>query len=102
MDIETRLAGDLLEAHPLDAARASERLPARDVAALIGKMETAICEGILQHMAPPLAGAVLAELRLEKAAEILEKLPVEMAALSLRSMDSSLRTFDTDGIASGE
>jgi magnesium transporter len=91
MDIETRLAGDLLEAHPIDAAQASERLPARDVAALIGKMETKVSGGILQHMAPPLAGAVLSELGLEKASEILERLPVEMAALSLRSMDSSLR-----------
>jgi magnesium transporter len=42
-------------------------------------------------MAPPLAGAVLSELRLEKASEILEWLPVETAALSLRSMDRTLR-----------
>jgi len=91
MDIETRLAGDLLEAHPLDAAQASERLPARDVAALIEKAETTVSGGILQHMAPPLAGAILSELPLEKASEIFERLPVEMAALSLRSMDPSLR-----------
>jgi magnesium transporter len=91
MDIETRLAGDLLEAHPIDAAQAFERLPARDVAALIGKVETKTGGGILQRMAPPLAGAVLSELGLEKACEILERLPAEMAALSLRGMDPSLR-----------
>jgi magnesium transporter len=91
MDIETRLAGDLLEAHPIDAAHALERLPARDVAALIEKMETKVSGGILQRMAPPLAGAVLSELGLEKAPEMLERLPLEMAALSLRSMDPSLR-----------
>ena len=91
MDIETRLAGDLLEAHPIDAAHALERLPARDVAALIEKMETKVSGGILQRMAPPLAGAVLSELGLGKASEILERLPLEMAALSLRSMDPSLR-----------
>jgi magnesium transporter len=91
MDIEARLAGDLLEAHPIDAAKTLERLPARAVAALIEKMETKVSGGILQHMAPPLAGAVLSELGLEKAFEILERLPVEMAALSLRRMDPSLR-----------
>jgi magnesium transporter len=91
MDIETRLAGDLLEAHPLDAAQVFERLPAQDVAALIGNAETRVSEGVLQRMAPPLAGAVLSELHVEKASEILERLPVEMAALSLRSMDTSLR-----------
>lgn len=91
MDIETRLAGDLLEAHPIDAAHALERLPAREVAALIEKMETKVSVGILQRMTPPLAGAVLSKLGLEKASEILERLPVEMAGLSLRSMDPSLR-----------
>ena len=91
MDIETRLAGDLLEAHPIDAAQAFERLPARDVAALLEKMETKVSGGILQRMAPPLVGAILSEPGLEKASEILERLPVEMAALSLRSMDPSLR-----------
>lgn len=91
MDIETRLAGDLLEAHPIDAAQALERLPARDVVALIEDTETKVGGGILQRMAPPLAGAVLSELRLEKASEILEWLPVETAALALRSIDPSLR-----------
>ncbi len=91
MDIETRLAGDLLEAHPIEAAQALERLPARDVAALIEDTETKVSGGILQRMAPPLAGAVLSELRPEKASEILEWLPVETAALSLRRMDRSLR-----------
>jgi magnesium transporter len=91
VDIEVRLAGDLLEAHPVDAAQAFERLPARDVAELIEKFETRVSGGILQRMAPTLAGAVLSELDAKKASEILETLPMEMAALSLRSMDASLR-----------
>jgi len=91
MDIETRLAGGLLEAHPVDAARVFERLPARDVAALIEKTGAKLSGGILQRMAPSLAGAVLSELGAEKASEILEGMPVETAALSLRNMDPSLR-----------
>ena len=91
MDIENRLAGDLLEAHPIDAAHVLERLPARDVAAFIEKMETKVSVGILQRMTPPVVGAVLSKLGLQKASAILERLPVEIAALSLRSMDASLR-----------
>jgi magnesium transporter len=91
VEIESKLAGDLLEAHPIDAARALERLPARDVGLLIRRMKTEAGEGVLQRMPPALVGEVLAELGVEIASEILEKLPAEMAALSLRSMDPSLR-----------
>ena len=91
MDIETRIAGDLLRTHPIDAARTLERLPAGEVAALVQKVESEISGGILQHMAPALVGGILLELGAEKATEIVEKLPVEMAALSLRGMDPSLR-----------
>jgi magnesium transporter len=91
MDIEARIAGDLLRAHPIDAAQALERLPAREVAALVQKMESETSGGILQRMAPTLVGGILLELGEEKATEIIEKLPVEMAALSLRSMDPSFR-----------
>jgi magnesium transporter len=91
MDIETALAGNLLEAHPLDAAQALERLPARDVGLLLGKMSAEVSGGILQRMPPPLVGMVLSELGLEKASELLERLPMEMAALSLRGLDPSLR-----------
>jgi magnesium transporter len=91
MDIETRIAGDLLRAHPIDAAQALERLPAREVGALLEKVETEIGGGILRRMTPLLAGAVLSELDAEKAPEIVARLPVEVAALSLRVMDPSLR-----------
>jgi magnesium transporter len=91
MDIETTLAANLLEAHPIDAAQALERLPARDVGSLIKKMKAEVSGGILQRMPPPLVGMILSELSLEKASEILERLPVEMAALSLRGLDASLR-----------
>lgn len=91
MDIETRLASDLLTAHPTDAAQAFERLPARDVAAMIEKVEAQLGAGILQRMAPPSTVAVLSELGPEKASRLVERLPLEMAALSLRSMDPSLR-----------
>jgi magnesium transporter len=91
MDIETRIAGDLLRAHPIDAAQALEQLPAREVAALLQKLESEIAGGILQRMAPALVGGILLELGEEKATEIVERLPVEMAALSLRSMEPSVR-----------
>jgi magnesium transporter len=91
VDIETRLAGDLLAAHPTDVAHAFERLPTRDVAELIERADTQVSAGILQRMAPPLAGAVLSELGPEKASGLLEELPLETAALSLRSLDSSPR-----------
>jgi magnesium transporter len=90
MDVEARLAEQVLGAHPIDAAQAFERLPARDVAALLSKVEAKTSVGILQHMAPFLAGAVLSELGHDKIPEILEGLPLELAALCLRHMDPSL------------
>jgi Mg/Co/Ni transporter MgtE len=75
VDIETRLASDLLEAHPIDAARVLERLPAREVGALIRKISSEIGGGILHRMPP---------------SSVSEVLSVEIAALSLRGLAPSL------------
>jgi magnesium transporter len=91
MDIEARIAGDLLRAHPIDAAQTLERIPAREVAALIENVKDDESAEALQRMAPTLVGEILVELSREKAIEIVGRLPVEIAALSLRRMDPSLR-----------
>jgi magnesium transporter len=91
MDVEGRLASDLLDAHPIDAARALEKLPAREVAALVAKLEEKPCAGMLQCMLPSSAAAVLSELDRGKAAGILDHLPVEVAALCLRRTDPPAR-----------
>lgn len=89
MDIETRLAEDLLEAHPVDAAQLVERLPALDVAGLLEKVETNVSAGVLQRMEPPLAAAVLAKLGAEKASAILAGMPLEVATLCLRKLEAT-------------
>jgi magnesium transporter len=91
MDVESRLAGDLLDAHPIDAAQALEKLPAREVAALLAQLEEKSCDGMLQCMLPAKAAAVLSELDRGKAAAVLDRLPVETAALCLRRIDPPAR-----------
>jgi magnesium transporter len=91
MDLETRLASELVEAHPIDAAQAFERLRPRDVAALLEGLKVSSGAHVLQRMAPTSAAPVLSELDRGRASEILESLPAELGALCLRSMDPSVR-----------
>ncbi len=91
MDLETSLASDLVTAHPIEAARTFERLPARDVAALLEGLELDPGVRALQHMAPYSAMAVVAELDETKASAFLEKLPIGTAALLLRQVQASQR-----------
>jgi magnesium transporter len=91
MDVETQLASDLLDAHPIEAAQAFERLRPRDVALLLQKLEVKAGADVLQRMAPQRAAAVLSELEVSKASETVSRLPVEIAGLCLRGMATSLR-----------
>lgn len=91
MNLETRLATDLVAAHPLEAARVFERLRARDVAALLERLEIEPGARALRQMALHSAAAVVAELSQGWASEILERLPTEFAALLLRSVDAAAR-----------
>ncbi len=91
MDLETRLAEDLVTDHPLEAARAFERLPARDVAALLEGIEAERAARTLQQMASTAGAALLAELPPAKASELLARLPTESAVLLLRILEASVR-----------
>jgi Mg/Co/Ni transporter MgtE len=91
MDLKTRLATDLVAAHPLEAAQAFERLPARDVAALLERLEIEPGARALQQMALYSAAAVATELPEARASEVVERLPTEFAALLLRSVDAAAR-----------
>jgi magnesium transporter len=91
MDLETTLACDLLAAHPIDAARAFERLPARDVASLLEALGDGAGVRALQHMATASAAAVVAELPEARAGELFERMPAETAALLLRQTEVSAR-----------
>jgi magnesium transporter len=91
MDLKTRLATDLVADHPLEAAQAIERLPTRDVAALLERVEIEAGARALQQMALYAAAAVVTELPEARASEVVGQLPTEFAALLLRSVDPAVR-----------
>ena len=91
MDLKTRLATDLLAAHPLDAAQALERLPPRDVAVFLAGLESELGARALQQMALYSAAAVVSELSEARASEVIGRLPTEIATLLLRSLDECVR-----------
>ncbi len=91
MDLKTRLASDLAVDHPLEAAQALERLPARDVAALLDGLEIEPATLLIQQMALHSAAAVLFELPEARGSEIVGRLPTELAARLLRSLDGTVR-----------
>ena len=91
MDLKTRLASDLVAAHPLEAAQVLERLPTRDVAALLARLEFELGARALQQMALYRGTAVLSELPEATASEVVGRLPMEIAALLLRSLDAAAR-----------
>lgn len=91
MDLTTRLATDLVTAHPLEAAQALERIPARHVTALFAGLAAEPAARVLQQMAVYSATAVLSELPQARASEIVERLPTEFAALLLRSVEPAVR-----------
>jgi len=91
MDLEATLASDLLEGHPVEAARAFERLPAGEVAVLLGELEVGPVAGALRHMSTYSAAAVLAEVEPSLAAELCTRLQAEIAALILRRVEPSVR-----------
>jgi magnesium transporter len=91
MDLKNRLATDLVTAHPLDAAQALERLPARDVAALLAGLAVEPGARALQQMALYPAAVVLSELPEARASELVGRLPTEFAAVLLRSVDAAVR-----------
>lgn len=100
MELEARLAGNLLAAHPIDAAQAFERLPAREVADLLREMEPGPSARALQHMTRHAASAVVSELDDATRLLLFERLDTGLAALLLRHMEGSSGQRLLDGLSS--
>jgi magnesium transporter len=89
---ELELCSAFIEAHPDDAARAIERLPADLAAALMEAMPPAAIARALAMMAPTVAADCLARLRPRAAAAVLGGLPIDRASLLLRQIEDARTT----------
>jgi magnesium transporter len=76
-----------IHAHPHDAARAIERLPIAQVAALVGAMPAETAAELLSVMAPNVAGECLARTPAHQAAAALTAVRIDRAAILLRHLD---------------
>lgn len=91
MDLDTLLANGLVTAHPLEAAQALERIPARDAAALLEELEVEASAGVLQRMNSHSAAGVVTALADANTCEIFERLSTPTAALVLRHVNAAVR-----------
>ena len=80
-----------MRAHPEDAARALESLPAADVVALMQELPARITAGVLQLVRPSLAAAVLHGVDRNRGSALLAMLDTTMAARVLRQVSEERR-----------
>ena len=92
MKLYKELAGGLLAAHPLDAARALESLPEDETLVVLAEAPAAHAAETLRCMAPDRAAWVLANLDRDRAVALVEHLGSDLAANILRRTEESART----------
>lgn len=80
-----------MRAHPEDAARVLESLPAADVVALMQELPARITARVLQHVRPSLAAAVLHGVDRNRGSALLAMLETSMAARVLRQVTEERR-----------
>ncbi|MGH0031030.1 MAG: magnesium transporter MgtE N-terminal domain-containing protein [Myxococcota bacterium] len=91
MAIENELARRVLAAHPAEAARVLEALPASASADLFAGGDAEAAAACLGAMLAPRAAEVLNELPLERAAEVLAPLTLDATAALLRRLGDERR-----------
>lgn len=91
MSSDGDLSFSYLEAHPRDAARVLERLPAVDSAAFLGGTPARLAAPVLQHMLPLHAAGCLAQLDDDIAAGILHALGAQPAVAVIRHLPEPRR-----------
>lgn len=100
MKPDNRYTLSYIRAHPAEAARSLERLPAEAGGALFEALDAEVTAPLLACMSPPAAAACLARMAPARAADLLQRLRAAAAALILSAMPSEpagelLRRFST-------
>jgi len=93
MSLQSRMAEELIRAHPERAAAVLEGLPVEAAGALLARQEGALAGAVLAAMAPHAAGALLGALPPKRAAECLEALELDVAARLLRRAPGRAETL---------
>lgn len=89
--LSSRLARELIHAHPAPAAAALDRLPAADAAAVLEDVAPRRAAGVLARMSPHTATELLEQIGIEAAAALLEELDQEVAARLTRRLTEKRR-----------
>lgn len=87
----TQLTLAFLQAHPADAARILERLPARDSAALLGSLPVRLTAPVIRYMLPYSASLCIALLDENTAAGLIQNLGPQSGAAVLRDLPAVQR-----------
>jgi len=87
-----------LDAHPFDAARVLEALPAAEAAALFGRLPPRLGGPVLAAMLPPTAARVLGSLDNDQAMALLASIGVQPAVAVLRHVQDPRRARLIDGL----
>jgi len=86
MTLDDALANEFLDAHPDEAAAILERSPVGDVTPRLGAVSAEVTARVLRRMATASAVACLAQLGIERGAEVAAALPLDAAALLVRRL----------------
>ena len=92
MELEARLRARFVSAHPAEAARVLESLPASDLAETMLDLPTVAVSELLRCLAPYAAANALSLAEAPRAARVLEAIRRDTAAAILRAMDAEERS----------
>ncbi len=98
MALEAKLQNRFVSAHPAEAARVLEALPASDLAEAILDLPTDALSKLLRWLAPYAAANALALVPAPQAARAFEETPRDAAAAILRAMEVPKRTAIVDSL----
>jgi magnesium transporter len=80
------------DAHPGDAARVLERLPAADVAGLLDTIPPDTCAKVFDQMTAAAAAACLVRMQIDTAAATVKEVRTDLAAALLRRVDGATQS----------
>jgi magnesium transporter len=91
MGLEEKLADDLIDRHPSDAAAVLETLDFADGSALLSRLAPERATRVLRLTTAHSAAELLAGMQPARAAEIVENLPLDTAVVYLRKLSEDVR-----------
>jgi magnesium transporter len=91
MGLEEKLADDLIDRHPSDAAAVLETLDFADGSALLGRISPERATKVLRLTTAHSAAELLARMQPERASEIVGHLPLDVAVVYLRKIAEEVR-----------